>query len=95
LASVLGRQLVGKRLLTTDLNEDMLKLFVLRLKADGDTVTYVALTDSTHAELGENGMEEPARRSRAKHSALGTASASIVRAHAIVAAEAPQPQPRR
>jgi len=39
------------------LNEDMLKLFVQRLKAAGDSVTYVALTDSTHAELGENGME--------------------------------------
>ena len=39
------------------LNEDMLKLFVQRLKAAGDTVTYVALTDSTPAELGEHGME--------------------------------------
>jgi len=39
------------------LNEDMLKLFVQRLKAAGDAVVYVRLTDSTHAELGENGME--------------------------------------
>ena len=39
------------------MNEDVLKLFVQRLEADGDAVTYVRLTDSTHAELGENGME--------------------------------------
>jgi hypothetical protein len=39
------------------LNEVSLKLFVQRLKADGDAVTYVRLTDSTHAELGPNGME--------------------------------------
>lgn len=39
------------------LNEDLLKLFVQRLKAAGDTVTYVRLTDSSHAELGEEGME--------------------------------------
>jgi len=39
------------------MNEDVLKLFVQRLEAAGDAVTYVRLTDSTHAELGENGME--------------------------------------
>ena len=39
------------------LNEDLLKLFVQRLRADGDTVTYVRLTDSTHAVLGQKGME--------------------------------------
>jgi hypothetical protein len=39
------------------LNEDMLKLFVQRLKAAGDTVTYVRLTDSTHELLGEEGLE--------------------------------------
>ena len=39
------------------LNEDLLRLFVQRLKADGDAVTYVRLTDSTHAVLGEKGME--------------------------------------
>jgi len=39
------------------MNEDVLKLFVQRLEADGDAVTYVRLTDSTHAELGKNGME--------------------------------------
>jgi hypothetical protein len=39
------------------LNEDMLKLFVQRLKAAGDTVTYVRLTDSTHEVLGPDGLE--------------------------------------
>jgi BD-FAE len=38
------------------LNEDMLKLFVQRLQADGDTVTYVRLTGSTHADLSAKGM---------------------------------------
>jgi hypothetical protein len=39
------------------LNEDMLKLFVQRLKAAGDAVTYVRLTDSTHEVLGPDGLE--------------------------------------
>jgi hypothetical protein len=39
------------------LNEDMLKVFVQRLKAAGDTVTYVRLTDSTHELLGKEGLE--------------------------------------
>ena len=39
------------------LNEDMLKVFVRRLRAVGDSVTYVVLPDSTHAELSEEGME--------------------------------------
>jgi pimeloyl-ACP methyl ester carboxylesterase len=39
------------------LNEDTLKLFVQRLRADGDTVNYVRLTDSTHSDLGPKGME--------------------------------------
>jgi hypothetical protein len=39
------------------LNEVSLKLFVQRLKLAGDSVAYVRLTDSTHAVLGEKGME--------------------------------------
>jgi hypothetical protein len=39
------------------LNESTLKLFVQRLQADGDTVAYVRLTDSTHADLGAKGMD--------------------------------------
>ena len=39
------------------MNEDVLRLFVQRLKAAGDSVTYVLLPDSTHAELSEEGME--------------------------------------
>ena len=38
-------------------NESIEQLLVERLKADGDTVTYVRLTDSTHTLLGEKGME--------------------------------------
>ena len=37
-------------------NENLLKLFVQWLEEDGDTVAYVALTDSTHSELGPEGM---------------------------------------
>lgn len=39
------------------MNEDLLRLFVQRLNAAGDKVAYVRLTDSTHSELGTNGME--------------------------------------
>lgn len=38
-------------------NDGPERLFVERVKADGDTVTYVRLTDSTHESLGEQGME--------------------------------------
>jgi hypothetical protein len=38
-------------------NDGTLELFAKRLKEDGDTVTFVALTDSTHFELGPEGME--------------------------------------
>jgi hypothetical protein len=37
--------------------DDGQRLLVDRLKADGDTVTYVGLTDSTHTELSSEGME--------------------------------------
>jgi outer membrane protein assembly factor BamB len=33
-----------------------LRLFAERLRADGDTLTYIALTDSSHWELGKRGM---------------------------------------
>ena len=39
------------------MNEDVLKLFVQRLKAAGDTVIYVRLTDSTHTVLSPEGMK--------------------------------------
>jgi len=38
-------------------NESIEQLLVERLKADGDTVTYVRLTDSSHMNLGPQGME--------------------------------------
>jgi hypothetical protein len=38
-------------------NESIEQLLVQRLKADGDKVTYVQLTDSSHEVLGEKGME--------------------------------------
>ncbi len=38
-------------------NGGVAPLLVERLKADGDTVTYVPLTDSTHEDLGPLGME--------------------------------------
>ena len=39
------------------LNGDGMKLLAERLRADGDTVTYVTLTDSTHWDLGRKGMQ--------------------------------------
>jgi predicted esterase len=38
-------------------NESIEQLLVQRLKADGDKVTYVRLTDSSHEELGPLGMK--------------------------------------
>jgi hypothetical protein len=38
-------------------NDGALKLLVRRLRAAGDTATYVQLTDSTHTVLGDRGME--------------------------------------
>jgi hypothetical protein len=38
-------------------NDSGLELFVKRLQADGDKVTFVRLTDSTHAVLSAKGME--------------------------------------
>ena len=34
-----------------------MRLLAERLRADGDTVTYVILTDSTHWDLGRKGMQ--------------------------------------
>jgi hypothetical protein len=38
-------------------NDGALQLFAKRLKEDGDTATFVALTDSSHSELSSEGME--------------------------------------
>jgi hypothetical protein len=38
-------------------NGSVAPLFVERLKADGDTVTYIKLTDSSHNTLGPEGMK--------------------------------------
>jgi hypothetical protein len=41
----------------TYINKSVLELLVERLRAVGDTVTYVRLSDSTHPVLGPKGME--------------------------------------
>ena len=52
-----GLELLGAFEVGTYLNGAGMKLFAERLRADGDTVTYVTLTDSTHWKLGDEGME--------------------------------------